>query len=94
MPNKCGLSADNMISYCADNAPVNFGKLTLYQLIKNQHNTPLIAANCLGHNLHNCFRQVTKKLPYDIKNSVIKVFLNEFSVSARHVGKLTVVLNL
>jgi hypothetical protein len=48
--------------------------ITVYHLIKNQHNTSLIAANCLCHILHNSFRQATKKLPYDVGGMVIKVF--------------------
>lgn len=85
---KSGLSTKNMISFLADNASVNFGKHhSVYKLLKEKHNSSLIAANCLCHVLNNSIRQANKKLPYDIENLVIKVY-NEFSVSAQNIEQL------
>ena len=68
-----------MSAYGADNASVNFGiNYSVFQKITSQENKNVIAAHCNYHILHNCAKNASKVMSFDIENLVLKVFA-EFS---------------
>jgi hypothetical protein len=58
------LSLENISSYSADNASVNFGKHnSVFQKLR-QLNPSIQRANCPAHILHNCAKQAADKLSW------------------------------
>jgi hypothetical protein len=79
------LSLENISSYSADNASVNFGKHnSVFQ--KLQQLNPSVRANCPAHILHDCAKQAADKLDVDME-SLVKIF-NHFSSSAKRISEL------
>lgn len=77
----------NLISFCADNAPVNFGGPQLkgennvfYRLKSSQ--VCLIPIGCLAHILHNAAKEATEQLSFDIESIAFKL-QNHFKGSTK-----------
>lgn len=75
---KHNLSFDNLTSFCADNAPVNFGGPQLkgnnnvfHHLKAHQKN--LIPIGCPAHILHNAAKTATDRLSIDIEAVAFKI---------------------
>jgi hypothetical protein len=80
------LSLENISSYSANNASVNFGKRnSVFQKLQ-QLNPSIQQANCPAHILHNCAKQAADKLDVDME-SLVKTF-NHFSSSAKRITEL------
>jgi hypothetical protein len=80
------LSVENISSYSADNASVNFGKHnSVFQKLQ-QLNPSIQRANCPAHILHNCAKQAADKLDVNME-SLVKIF-NHFSSSAKRITEL------
>lgn len=81
------LSFQNLVSYTADNASVNYGKTNsvFQKLLVLNHK--LIKSNCQCHVLHNAARNACKALSFDVENLACKVFA-EFSNSAKRKEEL------
>ena len=76
----CGLTLFNVVSYSADNAPVNYGENnSVYQKLCSV-NPFTIKANCSCHFIHTAAEHGCKKLSYDVENLINKVY-SEFSTS-------------
>lgn len=70
-------------AYGADNASVNFGvNNSVFQKLKSEENSEIIAAHCNEYIFHNCTKNALKLLPGDVENIVMKIFA-EFSWSAK-----------
>ncbi len=81
------LKLENIVSFSADNAPVNFGiNYSVFQKLK-QINNNVIKANCNCHILHNAAKTGLKKLDFDIESLILKIY-SEFSTSAKRLGEL------
>jgi hypothetical protein len=77
-----GLSCDNLSSFSADNANVNFGrKKSVYQHLLN-HNDTIGKANCTAHIIHNCCKHASKFLDIDIKTIILRTY-SHFSSSGK-----------
>jgi hypothetical protein len=81
------LSLENISSYSADNASVNFGKHNSVFQKPQQLNPSIQRANCPAHILHNCAKQAANKLDVDMESLVVKIF-NHFSSSAKRITEL------
>ena len=78
---KHGLKFKNCTSFCADNAPVNFGESTnniFYKL--KAHNKNIVPIGCAAHSLHNAARHACDNFHWDIETIVFKLS-NHFSIS-------------
>lgn len=81
------LSFQNLVSYTADNASVNYGKTnSVFQKLLALNNK-LIKSNCQCHVIHNAARNTCKALSFDVENLACKVFA-EFSNSAKRKDEL------
>lgn len=75
---KHGLKLQNMISLCADNAPVNFGgpqlngSNNIFHRLKLQHQR-LLPIGCPAHILHNAAKAATGQLSFDIESIAFKI---------------------
>ena len=75
---KHGLKWQNLVSFCADNAPVNFGGPLMQGpnnvfkklLIKKKN---LIPVGCPAHIFHNAAQKGADRLPLDIETVVFKL---------------------
>jgi hypothetical protein len=73
-----GLDLSNLISFCADKAPVNFGD-TQHKAQKNvfkylkEKSKILIPIGCPAHILHNAAQKAPDSLPIDIEAIVLKL---------------------
>lgn len=77
------LKINDIVSYSADNASVNFGKFkSVFNNLKYENNL-LIQANCLCHVIHNCAKHSLMKLPFDFENLIMKIFAHFSSSSKR-----------
>lgn len=82
-----GLPVDNVTSYSADNANVNYGvKNSVYQKLL-EINSHIVKANCNAHVIHNAAKFACVKLPLDITTLVNKIY-SEFSSSTVNVREL------
>ena len=88
-----GLATDNLVSYGADNASVNYGKHHSVFVSLKRVQPRLLKANCNCHVLHNAAKHACKQLTYDVEGLVLKVY-NEFSSSAKRLDELKNVTNL
>ena len=71
-----GLDINNLVSYGADNASVNYGRHhSVYTNIK-QLCPKLISSNCNCHVIHNCARFGCKLLTHDVELLVMKISKN------------------
>jgi hypothetical protein len=75
---KHGLKWENLVSFCADNAPVNFGGPQMQgpnnvfkKLIERKKN--LIPVGCPAHIFHNSAQKGADRLPLDIETVVFKL---------------------
>jgi hypothetical protein len=84
------LKFENIISYAADNASVNYGIHNSVFKNFNSENRFIVKANCNCHVLHNAAKYGLMKLPLDIENLVIKIY-NHFSVSSKRFETLKTV---
>jgi hypothetical protein len=76
------LNLKNMISYSADNAPVNYGvRESVFTFLK-QDNLHIFKGDCHCHILHNTAKFACRKLQYDVEVLVLKMYA-EFSTSAK-----------
>lgn len=82
-----GLTLNNVVSYSADNASVNFGKHNSVFTRLNEEKTNLIKANCCCHILHNCAKFGFKLLKYDVESLVLKIY-SDFSSSSKNSEEL------
>lgn len=81
------LKIQQISSYSADNAAVNYGvRNSVFQKLTNE-NEQIVKANCNCHIINNCIKYALNVLSVDIENIVIKTF-NEFSSSAQTTEKL------
>jgi len=65
---KHSLALQNLSSFCADNAPVNFGtgeRNVFYKL--KRHKSNLVPVGCVAHIIHNSARDAADNLPYDFE---------------------------
>lgn len=78
--NENNLKIEQITSYSADNAAVNYGvHNSVFQKLKNE-NDKILKANCNCHVINNCVKNALNALSVDVENIVIKTF-NEFSSS-------------
>ena len=88
---KLNLDVNNMISYGADNAPVNYGcDNSVYQKLsaeKAKAKRTLIKGNCNAHVIHNTAKFCLRMLKYHPEALVLKIY-SEFSSSAKNVEEL------
>jgi hypothetical protein len=76
--NNNGLDFSNLISFCADNAPVNFGgpqhkgKKNVFKYLKEKTKI-LIPLGCPAHILHNAAGKAADRLTFDIEAIVLKL---------------------
>lgn len=85
--NENNLKVEQITSYSADNANVNYGAHnSVFQKLKNE-NSRILKANCNCHILNNCIKNALNALSVDVENIVIKIY-NEFSSSAGTTKKL------
>lgn len=77
-----GLSVENVSSFCADNANVNFGKRHSVMKLLNDENDSIISANCCNHILHNACKHACNSLDLDVEVIVLKLY-SHFSSSAK-----------
>lgn len=81
------LRVENLVSYDADNASINYGKHhSVFENLKFKQ-PRLFKANCNCHVLHNVTKNAHKQLKYDVESLVMKVY-NEFSSFAKRLDKL------
>ena len=72
------LGLQQLSSFCADNAPVNFGgsnqggKNSLFYHL-SERKTCLIPVSCPAHILHNAAEKETERLTVDIETTVLKI---------------------
>lgn len=70
---KYNLNINNVSSFSADNAPVNYGKKhSVYQKLTDI-NPNILKSNCNAHIVHNAGRHACKKVSYDVENLIPKV---------------------
>lgn len=73
-----GLHFVNLVSFCADNAPVNFGgpqhkgKQNIFKFLKDRSKN-LVPIGCPAHILHNSAQKAAERLPFDIESIVFKL---------------------
>jgi hypothetical protein len=81
------LKIENLLSYGADNASVNYGRHN--SVFKNfyDENEFLVKSNCNCHILHNAAKYGLFRLPFDIESLVLKIY-NHFSNSAKRESQL------
>ena len=72
------LNLDRLVSFCADNAPTNFGGAeyrgennVFARLIVRRQN--LIGVGCPAHVLHNAAKHAADNLPWDVEAIVFKL---------------------
>ena len=74
------LKLENITSFCADNAPVNFGswqpkgKNNVFNRLQEQTSARLIPIGCPAHILHNAAEKGAERLTVDIETIVLKIF--------------------
>lgn len=84
-----GLSLDKLTSFCADNAPVNFGgpqtagKKNVFHYLKTEQKR-LIPIGCPAHILHNAAKEATEQLPFDIESIAFKLQSHFKGSTKRH----------
>lgn len=86
---RLNLNPELLSGFSADNALVNYGiRNSVYQkLLEKYPETTIIKSNCNCHVIHNAARTAMKKLIYDVKNLVLKMY-EEFSNSAKRIKEL------
>lgn len=83
------LSLDKLTSFCADNAPVNFGgpqtagKKNVFHQLKTDQKL-LIPIGCPAHILHNAAKEATEQLPFDIESIAFKLQSHFKGSTKRH----------
>ena len=82
-----GLSLENVSSFCADNANVNYGKHHSVMKLLNNDNGNILSANCSNHILHNGCKHASDILDIDIELIVLKLY-GHFASSAKRREKL------
>jgi hypothetical protein len=86
--NENKLETNNLVSYCADNVSVNYGKNnSVFQKFAENDNSFILKANCNCHIIRNAAKFGMKKLPFDIENLVLKINAH-FSCSAKRLNYL------
>jgi hypothetical protein len=84
-----GLSMENLTSFCADNAPVNFGgpqtngKNNVFHHLKTKQKH-LIPIGCPAHILHNAAKEASEQLPFDIESIAFKLQSHFKGSTKRH----------
>lgn len=86
---KHGLLLDNLTSFCADNAPVNFGgpktkgnnNVFHHMKIRQKH---LIPIGCPAHILHNAAKEATEQYSFDIEAIAFKLQSHFKGSTKRH----------
>ena len=85
------LDLERLTSFCADNAPVNFGGSQLsgqnnvfYRL--KQRGPQLIPVGCPAHILHNAAEKGSDRLPVNIETTVMKISSHFKSQTSRTVS--------
>lgn len=82
------------ISFCADNAPANFGhigtngELNVFTRMQREFNNNLIGIGCLAHILHNTPRNAcSSNIPYDF-NQILSLIYKQFKSSTKQTEQL------
>ena len=71
--NKFNLSVENLVSYSADNANVNFGvRNSVYKKFQDE-NSAIVKANCSPHIIHNTCKYASDMLDVDIETVILKL---------------------
>lgn len=82
-----GLNLNNVSSYSADNASVNFGRHhSIYQLLL-QENPKILPSGCPAHMVNNSIKHGLEKCKFDLENFVLKIY-SHFSSQAKRVKVL------
>ena len=86
---KHGLKWENLVSFCADNAPVNFGGVRMQgmnNVFKKRHlkKKNLIPVGCRAHIFHNAAQKGADRLPLDIEAIVFKLASYFKGSTSRH----------
>ena len=74
-----GLKLENITSFCADNAPVNFagwqkkGKNNVFNRLQEKTSARLIPIGCPAYILHNAAEKGAERLTVDIETIVLKI---------------------
>ena len=88
-----GLKLENITSFCADNAPVNFGgcqqkgKNNVFNRLQEKNSARLIPIGCPAHILHNAAEKGAERLTVDIETIVLKI-CSHFKCQTSRVQKL------
>lgn len=75
---KYGLDFTNLVAFCADNAPANFGgqqhkgKNNIFKFLKERSKN-LVPIGCPAHICHNAAQKAAERLPFDIEAVVFKL---------------------
>lgn len=81
------MTLNNVVSYSADDASVNFGKHNSVVTKLKEENENLIKANCRCHILRHCAKFGFKLLKYDVETLVLKIY-SDFSSSPKNSEEL------
>ena len=88
-----GLKLENITSFCADNAPVNFGgcqqkgKNNVFNRLQEKTSARLIPISCPAHILYNAAEKGAERLTVDIETIVLKM-CSHFKSQTSRVQKL------
>ena len=74
-----GLNVKDITSYCADNAPVNFGRHNSVFTKLRADNQNTVLSRCYAHIIHNTTKKFCDVPPIDAENIVTKVY-GHFSI--------------
>ncbi|XP_031327822.1 uncharacterized protein LOC116159067 [Photinus pyralis] len=80
---EANLNPQNVISYCADNASVNFGKNQSVFVELQKFNSELIDVGCLCHVLNNSIKNASNCLKFDLECIIMKTYNTFCSHSKR-----------
>ena len=84
-----GLKLENMTSFCADNAPVNFGswqqkgKINVFNRLQEKTSARLIPTGCPAHILHIAAEKGAERLTVDSETIVLKICCHFKSQASR-----------
>jgi hypothetical protein len=85
--NTNNLNPANIISFCGDNASVNFGcHQSVFTELRKQNND-MISMGCLCHVLHNAVKNASSLLKIDIEAIILRTY-SEFSSHSKRLEEL------
>lgn len=83
------LDINNVSSFAADNASVNYGiNNSVYQKLKLD-NDKILKANCKCHILHNCTKYALNGIKFDVESLVLKIYSDSIRQTHREFKKFS-----